>query len=481
MKTKQVLLTPLTVRTLASVILFSQGVFCMTASAANPASQGQGNQAGSHGTDEQSAQFDVRLAKMLVEHGVEPIDSPPQDSDQVVLGQALFFDRILSGNRDTACATCHHPLTATSDALALGVGTGTETPGQISFFRGRGEGRLFIPRNSPDVFNRGSVHWQTAFWDGRASTADGVIISPAGDQLPSGLSTPLQVQAMFPVTSRDEMRGDLHDVALGNELAAFEDDDFIGMWDAIMARLLAIEAYRDMFAAAFPGVPEDSLGFQHAAIAIAAFEAEAFGMNDSPFDDYLAGKRDALSIDAKRGAILFYGAANCASCHSGSLLTDQSHHNLAVPQLGPGKDLDAGLDFGRFGVTGDASDLFKFRTPALRNVTQTGPWMHNGAYGNLEDAILHHIHPEESLLAYDPFEQLAQEDLRPLVVNDSGLNEWMLDTSEMIDVKLNKNELGWIIAFLESLTAPELQERLLLVVPESVPSGMLEDGMPVAE
>jgi cytochrome c peroxidase len=422
--------------------------------------------------------LDSRLSRMLSENNVKPIDTPSQDSNQVLLGQALFFDRILSGNRDTACATCHHSLTATSDALALGVGTGTETPGAISIFRVRGEGRHFVPRNAPDIFNRGSEHWHTAFWDGRASTTNGVIISPAGDQLPSELKTPLQIQAMFPVTSRDEMRGLVEDAENGNELAAIDDSDFTGIWNALMVRLLANETYREMFAAAFPDVAEGDLGFQHAAIAIAAFETEAFGMNDSPFDRYVGGDADALSHDAKKGALLFYGSANCASCHSGTLLTDQQHHNLAVPQLGPGKDPVSGLDFGRFGVTGASSDLFKFRTPALRNVAETGPWMHNGAFSSLEDVIRHHADPEQSLTSYDPEVQLFQPDLRDLVIRDEGLNEWMLEGVDMNDGSLEGNRVRLLIAFLESLTAPDLQARLDWVMPPSVPSGLLEDGIP---
>lgn len=439
--------------------------------------------------------LDDRLRRLLVKNGVEELDSPKQNPIHVELGQALFFDRILSGNRDTACATCHHPLTATADGLSLGVGTGTETLGSVSLFRIRGEGRSFVPRNAPDLFNRGSDKWHTAFWDGRVSVEDGVVRSPAGDQLPSELVTPLQIQAMFPVTSRDEMRGDLEDVEYGNELAAIDDADFTGIWDALMVRLLSNETYREMFARAFPEVPEHSLGFQHAAIALAAFEAEAFGMTDSPFDQYLAGDSAAMTKEAKRGAAIFYGSANCSSCHSGSLLTDQQHHNLAVPQLGPGKDPVSGLDFGRFGITGAPSDLFKFRTPALRNVTATGPWMHNGAYSDLEDVIRHHVDPEDSLDDYDPYQQLFQSDLWDLVVQDEDLDEWMLESFEE-DLEsddreddeededddqnrsLSPKQIRLLIAFLDSLTAPDLQERLLWVVPSSVPSGLLEDGIP---
>lgn len=423
--------------------------------------------------------LDARLQRVLGRHGVQRLDAPSQDASKVLLGQSLFFDRILSGNRDTACATCHHPLTGTADGLALGVGTGTENVNAVSVFRIRGEGRAFVPRNAPEIFNRGSTHWHSAFWDGRVSIADGVIVSPAGDQLPSELTTPLQVQAMFPVTSRDEMRGDLEDIAASNEIAAFEDDDFLGIWNALMDRLMANETYRQMFADAFPEVPEALLGFQHAAIAIAAFEAEAFGMNDSPFDRYLAGDLSSLNHRAKRGALLFYGSANCVSCHSGSLFTDQQHHNLAVPQLGPGKDSASGLDFGRFGITGASDDLFRFRTPPLRNVTATGPWMHNGAFSNLKDVLRHHADAEDSLERYDPSEQLFQTDLRELVVDDEDVDEWMLESVQSEVDPLVGNRISLLIAFLESLEAPDLQERLQWLIPSTVPSGLLEDGIPL--
>ena len=106
-------------------------------------------------------------------------------------------------------------------------------------------------------------------------------------------------------------------------------------------------------------------------------------------------KRWALQPREVRG--FFFGNASCVDCHSGTLLTDQLHHNLAVPQLGPGKNPSTGLDVGRTLVTGDAADQFAFRTPALRNVAVTGPWMHNGAYSSLEDVILHHLESDDML------------------------------------------------------------------------------------
>ncbi|MCB0238120.1 MAG: hypothetical protein KDH08_05655, partial [Anaerolineae bacterium] len=108
---------------------------------------------------------------------------------------------------------------------------------------------------------------------------------------------------------------------------------------------------------------------------------DAFTLLDSPWDRFLAGDDSALSTDAQHGALLFYGDAGCARCHSGNLLTDQEFHNAAVPQLGPGKGRqNPYIDLGRARETGNPDDRFAFRTPPLRNVALTGPWMHNGAF-----------------------------------------------------------------------------------------------------
>ena len=420
---------------------------------------------------------DEELRSLLADHGVEAIDTPQQDSKHVSLGQLLFFDRIICGNNDTACATCHHPMANTTDMLSLGIGTGSPNLNEIGVFRGLGEDREFIPRNAPDIFNRGSRHWTSMFWDSRVSTDGGNVISPAGASLPPELTSPLQIQAMFPPTSRDEMRGSHKDVLQGNKIATFTDDDFTGIWNAIFDRIMQIEEYRILFASAFPQVDEEDLGFQHVATALAAFEAEAFGFSDSPFDEFLRGDKNAMSRAAKRGASLFFGKATCSDCHTGTLLTDQQHHNLAVPQLGPGKDPVTGLDFGRSGVTGDDTDLYAFRTPPLRNVAATGPWMHNGAFTSLEDVIDHHLDPERSLKKYDERVQLIQPALRDTVLYDRDLRDSLLDYAAIDEIKLSREEKHDLIEFLHSLTAPDLTNRLKALIPVSVPSGMLEDGL----
>jgi cytochrome c peroxidase len=392
----------------------------------------------------------------------------------VELGRFLMFDKLLSGNKDIACATCHHPLHATGDGLPVSIGTGGHGLGPQ---RVRGPGRAFIPRNAPELFLRGASEWRTMFWDMRVS-GDPVngFLTPAGARLPSGLDSVLAAQAMFPVTSRDEMRGKLGDIAVdgeANELAMIADDDMPSIWQGIMQRLLSIGEYVELFARAFPDVPPAQLGFQHAANAIAAFEASAWALLDSPWDNYLRGDDRALSDDAKRGALLFYGKARCASCHSGSLFTDQLAHNIAVPQVGPGKGAEAPLDFGRGRETGAVKDRYAFRTPPLRNVVATGPWMHDGAFATLEAAVRHHLDPETSLRSYDPALHLPEE-LQDTFQSSPDLIDDLLGHLDPLlgaPLSLDEDEIQALLAFLEALTDPKVFD-LSADVPERVPSGL---------
>src|SRR5262249_23868540 len=151
-------------------------------------------------------------------------------------------------------------------------------------------GRAFEPRNSPTLLNAGSIA-DSMFWDrrvrpGTGPTSNGTLITPAGAALPGSVTDLLAAQAMMPVTSRLEMRGEvcvLDVLGNPNELAALGDTDFTGIWQGIMARLLAIPAYVTKFGNAFPGVPQNALGFEHAAAAIAAFEKHTMGKLGSPF------------------------------------------------------------------------------------------------------------------------------------------------------------------------------------------------------
>lgn len=417
---------------------------------------------------------DIALRGLLHDAEVSPLAPlPAQDPALVALGRALMFDKVLSGNRDVSCATCHDPAAHTSDAQSLSIGTGGTGSGAG---RSLGAARQFVSRNAQDLFNRGDPAFTAMFWDGRvARDGAGDLQTPAGDALPSGLTGPLAAQAMIPVVTRLEMRGhpgDRDRFGAPNELAVLADDDFTGVWRGLMRRLLAIDGYVTLFQTAYPAVPTDQLGFQHAANAIAAFETEAFASTGSPFDDYLRGANQALSPAAKRGAVLFFGEAGCGQCHRGPELSDQEFHNIAVPQLGPGFAPAPPEDYGHGGVTGSDDERYTFRTPPLRNVELTAPYMHDGAFTTLEAAVRHYRDVSESLTGYD--DQVLRPELQGTYLNDLARLEAILQTLDdrvATPISLPETDVADLVAFLRSLTDPAAAD-LGHLVPAEVPSGL---------
>jgi cytochrome c peroxidase len=147
-------------------------------------------------------------------------------------------------------------------------------------------------------------------------------------------------------------------------------------------------------------------------------------------------------------------------------------------RIGPGKPPSTPLDFGFGNISGDPSDRFAFRTPPLRDVVVTGPWMHNGAYTSLAGAVLHHLDPAGALLSYDA-SQLSPA-LRPSVRDDPATAAAVLATLDPLvrtPPALSEEGLDDLMAFLGALTSPTL-ELLPLVIPDEVPSGLPVDGLP---
>lgn len=439
--------------------------------------------------DPPDASLDAQLRQALQSWFVIPIGPlPPPDTALVRLGQALMFDKLLSGNRDVSCATCHHPRAAAGDGLSLAVGTGGSGTAPD---RALGAGRVFAPRNAPTLVNVG-LGLNYMFWDGRVSTfggpgpgpiglppgagpGNGRFMSPAGPDLPTDITDLLAAQAMFPVVNRQEMRGNRGDrdrFGHVNELAEYGDSAFVAIWAAVMRRLLAVPEYVTMFAAAFPAIPANALGFQHAAAAIAAFERYAITHTGSPFDRYLAWDDGALTTEQKRGALLFFGVANCSSCHNGPFLGGNNFANVGVPQLGPGTGAGTPLDFG-FGETIDQPFYrFAFRVPALRNVELTAPYMHNGAYATLEAVLRHYNDIPLAQASYD-VTQLAPE-LRGTHHGDAATIAAVLETLDGRVPRrqsLSAADQRELVAFLLALTDPAARD-LAALVPPRVPSGL---------
>jgi cytochrome c peroxidase len=434
---------------------------------------------------------DAELRALITGWGVMPIAPVArQDPPLVDLGRSLFFDKILSGNRDVSCATCHDPLAHGADAQSLSIGTGGVGHGST---RTPGPGRHFLARNAPSLLNLavGSFYM---FWDGRVEGRPEWLTTPAGGAIPPGLTSLLAAQAMFPVVSREEMRGvpdDRDRFGNQNELAQLGDDQFVEIWRAEMRRLLAVQEYVAKFNAAYPGTPTSELGFQHAANAIAAFEIEAFTRTDTPFDRFLSGDIPALSAEAKRGARLFFDRARCASCHSGPMLGGQGFANAGTPQLGPGTSDGAPLDLGRGGLLARGDTLlpgpvpppgapfppgseyrFAFRVAPLRNVELTAPYTHAGAYATLEAVVRHYNDVRKALRTYD-VQQLRPE-LRGTYHGDDATINAVLETLDFRvrdPLGLTDAEIRDLVAFLKSLTDPSARD-LTAIAPESVPSGL---------
>src|SRR5258706_1845836 len=418
--------------------------------------------------------IDVQLRQAISRnYGVVPIGAmPPQDAAQVALGRALFFDKILSGNKDIACAPCHLPQQHLQDGRSLAIGTGGSGEGPA---RTLGAGRQFHQRSAPSLLNDGLGLFYI-FADGRVSGfQSGPFQTPAGPALPAGLPNILAAQAMFPVLNRQEMRGDSGDVdSLGapNELAQYGDSQLTEIWHGVMQRLLAIPEYVPLFHAAFPGTPDNALGFQHAATAIAAFEMQSFTKTDSPFDRYLARNDAAFSATEKRGGLLFFGTARCGSCHNGPLLGGDGFANTGAPQLGPGMGSAEPLDLGRGELANSDFYRFAFRIAPLRNVELTAPYFHDGVYPTLEAVVRHYNDVATALRTYD-VTQVAP-DVRPLYHGGDAVNSQILtrlDFRLQQPLKLTPEQINDLVSFLKSLTDPAARD-LSPIVPARVPSGL---------
>ena len=426
------------------------------------------------------------IAGMLMATGVEAQDLGPRpvfpemDPARVQLGQLLFFGLILSGNRNISCGTCHHPRFGTSDGMSLSIGEGGIGLGPDRRVDPDNPPEDRLPRNAPALWNVGATEFNAFFHDGRLE-ADrqklGGIRTPLGADMVVGFDSVLSAQAMFPVLANDEMAGHYseNDVSQAVRLGHLSVKG--GAWDKIAARVEAIPEYRR----AFDTVLEEQrpIKFTDIANVIADFTRVEWRADDSPFDQAMLGG-PPLSAEAARGQDLFYGEAGCSSCHSGWLQTDHSYHAIAMPQIGPGKAAPFethARDTGRMRVTGEQSDEYKFLTPSLRNVAQTGPYGHNGAFASLEAVVRHHLDPVASLYAYDP-SQVVFHEIEPAddwrVLSDSEELARISAANELMPIALGDDDVSDLLAFLHSLTDTGAAKGRL-GVPAKVPSGLPVD------
>ncbi len=345
-----------------------------------------------------------------------------------------------------------------------------------------GENRIKkrIPRNAPALWNLGAKDIDVLFHDGRLSaseTYENGFDSPAEEWLPDGLKSILAAQAIFPLVAQFEMAGNPKE----NEIAGAVHDRIDAAWPIIAKRVRTIPEYGAMFTKFFENVskPED-VTIAHIANALAAFMAIEWQSVDTRFDQFLLGDDSALTAQEKRGLVLFDGKANCSSCHSGALLSDQKFHALAVPPFGPGRTrgFDPMVrDVGHMGESNDVNDAYRFRTPMLRNVALTAPYGHNGAFATLEGIIRHHLDPVSSFAAWDK----AQTNLVPVPeIEHVDFAIWdnpreLQKVAQKIDIEpisLTDSEIADLLAFLHSLTGTKSVTDPVFGVPETVPSGL---------
>ncbi len=410
-------------------------------------------------------------------------DFHPADPAKAEIGQLLFYDKILSGNRNISCGTCHHHDFAGTDGLSLGIGEGGEGVGPKRT-AGTGETRVKkrIPRNAPGLWNLGHRDIRVLFHDGRLEVSDlygNGFDTPAEEWLPRGLETPLAAQALLPLVAQFEMAGNPKE----NEIAGAVHDRIDMAWPILAKRVRTIPAYGEMFVDAFEAVqtPAD-VTIIEIGNALGAFIASEWRNHDSPFDAYLAGDTGALSEDAAQGMALFYGEAGCSGCHAGPLMTDQDFHAIGLPAFGPGRTRifdPYARDVGRMGASDALEDAYRFRTPALRNVALTGPYGHNGAYGTLEGIVRHHFDPSAAREAWTP-EMAKLPEIPWLAAVDHVIRD---DPREMARQSaavayapkpVSDAEIDQLVAFLHALTGTSALTRPL-GRPEAVPSGLPVD------
>lgn len=261
-------------------------------------------------------------------------DQGPPNQALIDLGRHLFFDPRLVENEQQSCASCHQPHLAYSDGLALSLQAH--------------KGWQPAKRNAPSLYN---VAWAPVLhWDGRVS--DGQCVVPEDTQQTVCLPA-LESQAFQSMRSRQ-------------------------VYSGFLPKIKQAKAYQTLFQQAFP--PDGEITHVRMARAIAAFERTLVS-DRSPFDRYLQGDKSALSGKAQRGLELFSGKAGCMACHSGALLTDWGFHHIGLQShdAGRGEHANTAEEKQRFHRT--------FRTPPLRNVGLTAPYMHDGSLGSLEAVV----------------------------------------------------------------------------------------------
>ncbi len=488
-----------------------------------------GGGSGSNGPPPQSLEDEIReIAHQQGLQGSPVLAEPDLTPDQREirelrreLGRNLFFDHIMSGVEQTSCGTCHHAAFQFSDARNIARGVFCDLtptrdqiichdppkPGEDGNVAGPERASPLNSRNSPLLIN--AALFPKQMWNGRfhfvdeSSTNVNQCDPTLGFEFPPPervllVRSILTAQAHIPVTEAVEMTGDFPHFGQPFEEAEERNPE---VRDGIAFKVTDTPAYHALFEAAYPvGRPEVKLYSGDPAIGpgedipyLAIADAvghflETLVFTDAPWDDFLHGDDGAINDAAKRGAMTFFTNGQCSTCHSGDLFSDFENYNIGVPQVGPGTaqfdpdPLFGGLrtwDFGLEEITFHRLDRFKFRTPPLRGVALSSPYMHNGAYTRLEDAIRHHTDPEAAYAGYDinqiEPDMRAADGLKPMAAVFERRNPVVLGHGPgQTAIDLTDDDIADLVQFLITLTDPRMKDTDRLA-PKEVPSGLPVD------
>jgi len=341
-----------------------------------------------------------------------PKDNPTTPA-KVALGRLLFWDPLLSGPQDVACASCHHPQNGYAEDRDLSLGVTGIGLGK-SRHQAPGSTIPIVKRNSPTLLNiafsgsdqSGSYDPATApmFWDMRVKS--------------------LEKQALEPLKAHEEMRG-----------TTYPEDEAVA---SVVAKLQANAEYRSLFAGAFGS--EQPVNAENLGRAIAAFERTLLA-NNSPFDRYMRGDRSAMTEEQVSGMRRFE-SVGCVKCHNGPMFSDYKLHVMGVPDNPALPASDDG-----------AEKTYAFRTASLRNLTFTAPYEHNGMFRTLSAVVGFY---EDARTGRSRNPNVSSEKLDPLVRELGDFDEEDVD----------------LIAFLRALSDDSFDKT----IPERVPSGLPVGG-----
>ena len=395
------------------------------------------------------------------------------DNQLAELGRLAFHDSLLGLNNDNSCSGCHSAPLGFGDSQSIAIGVennnivGPDRTGPRN------------QRRTPLILN--NVFFPALMWNSRFNSVSGnPFDNSAGFEfpLPEGFSLSdlphlLTAQAFIPTTEKPEMTGFHPSVAATND----------GIRAAVVERLNASDEYRKLFGKNFREVKAGApITYEMLARAIAEFEFTLV-FADAPIDKFARGQKNAMTEDEKRGALIFFGSANCVSCHavsgqSNEMFSDFRQHVAGIPQIvpavgnvtfdGPGANEDFGLEQ----VTGNPNDRYAFRTSPLRNLALQSAFFHNGCFTRLEDALRYHLNAVGSAPTYNPAAAGVDSDLQgpqgpiaPVLAR--------IDPALAAPVTLSSDEFRQLLAFLRTgLLDPKANPHdLRKLIPSRVPSG----------